>query len=274
MNQHFTCVPPGSGGGRGANVQFGCYQVLGNLHIRSGQSPSFTSPSGHPGQGNQRLAESVDGNPLTKWCFEHGGKTVQWQAEISEPATPKIYQFTSAEDMPQRDPLAWKLEGSMDGKTWVMLDERKGQQPFAKRHESKSYDVTKPTACRFFRFTFPPNPGVPHFQLAEIALDGVTSSVKPNPASYRRTLDLGDAIAGVDVEAGGLVVESGAGSVVTVHDAAGGVVEDALVVEVGVGVVISPEADAAAGPVEVALVDQLGVGQVVVGSTGDGEDAV
>ncbi len=36
VNRHFTCVPPGSGG-RGAKVQFGCYQVLGNLHVRSGQ---------------------------------------------------------------------------------------------------------------------------------------------------------------------------------------------------------------------------------------------
>ena len=34
VNQHFTCVPPGSGHGNGANVQFGCYQVLGNLRFK------------------------------------------------------------------------------------------------------------------------------------------------------------------------------------------------------------------------------------------------
>ena len=34
VNQTFTCKGPGSGGGRGANVPFGCYQVLGNLRLK------------------------------------------------------------------------------------------------------------------------------------------------------------------------------------------------------------------------------------------------
>jgi alpha-L-fucosidase 2 len=34
VNRHFTCEGPGSGHGSGANVPFGCYQVLGNLHLR------------------------------------------------------------------------------------------------------------------------------------------------------------------------------------------------------------------------------------------------
>jgi alpha-L-fucosidase 2 len=34
VNQHFTCVPPGSGAAVGANIQYGCYQVLGNLRLR------------------------------------------------------------------------------------------------------------------------------------------------------------------------------------------------------------------------------------------------
>jgi alpha-L-fucosidase 2 len=33
VNAHFTCQGKGSGRGRGANVPFGCYQVLGNLHL-------------------------------------------------------------------------------------------------------------------------------------------------------------------------------------------------------------------------------------------------
>jgi alpha-L-fucosidase 2 len=36
MNAHFTCVPPGSGKGLGANVPFGCYQVLGFLRFDIG----------------------------------------------------------------------------------------------------------------------------------------------------------------------------------------------------------------------------------------------
>ena len=34
MNQHFACKGPGSGFGNGADVPYGSYQVLGNLHIQ------------------------------------------------------------------------------------------------------------------------------------------------------------------------------------------------------------------------------------------------
>lgn len=34
VNANFTCQGKGSGKGRGANVPFGCYQVLGNLHLQ------------------------------------------------------------------------------------------------------------------------------------------------------------------------------------------------------------------------------------------------
>ena len=33
INQNFVCKGPGSGSGDGANVQFGCFQVLGNLTL-------------------------------------------------------------------------------------------------------------------------------------------------------------------------------------------------------------------------------------------------
>lgn len=198
VNQHFTCVPPGSAGG-----QFGCYQILGNLRIRSEQGLFYSSPSGHAGQGGQGVSESVDGNPKTKWCFEHGGAAVQWQVELPKEVKPARYRFTSADDVPERDPQQWKLEGSRDGKTWVVLDERHGQPPFSARSETKSYEIAKPAAVRFFRFTFPPNPGVPHFQLAEIALDGV---VKPPlaVANYRRSLDLQNATASVAYQLNGV----------------------------------------------------------------------
>lgn len=33
INKNFVCKGPGSGAGNGANVQFGCYEVLGTLHL-------------------------------------------------------------------------------------------------------------------------------------------------------------------------------------------------------------------------------------------------
>lgn len=40
VNQTFTCQGKGSGNGRGANVPFGCYQVLGNLTLEFETDPS------------------------------------------------------------------------------------------------------------------------------------------------------------------------------------------------------------------------------------------
>lgn len=34
INENFVCTGPGSGSGDGANVQFGCYQVLGNMTLK------------------------------------------------------------------------------------------------------------------------------------------------------------------------------------------------------------------------------------------------
>jgi len=43
VNQNFTCQGAGSGQGRGAKVPFGCYQVLGNLHLVFPQQTNIVS---------------------------------------------------------------------------------------------------------------------------------------------------------------------------------------------------------------------------------------
>ena len=80
--------------------------------------------------------------------------------------------------MPERDPRTWKLEGSNDGAAWTLLDERAGEPVFAERFASKSYEIARPAAFRYFRFTFAPNPGVTHFQVANIALEGDPEKAK------------------------------------------------------------------------------------------------
>ena len=53
VNSNFICKGPGSGSGTG-NGQYGCYQVLGNLHL------SFTSDSQAPVQNYRRELNLVD----------------------------------------------------------------------------------------------------------------------------------------------------------------------------------------------------------------------
>jgi alpha-L-fucosidase 2 len=196
--KNFTCKGAGSGNGSGANVPFGCYQVLGNLRFRFGTSedtPIIQCTSGHSAYfPDQEVEFSSDGVMETKWCVIHDGRPVVWQIHTGNKAIrPTKYNLTSAEDVPERDPRTWKLEGSMDGKEWVCLDEHTGEPMFPKRHETRSYTIAHPDEVRFLRFTFMPNPGVTHFQIAEIAIDGVTpveGEPEAEEENYSRILDL------------------------------------------------------------------------------------
>lgn len=211
VNANFTCQGKGSGHGNGVNAPFGCYQTLGNLRLRFGNAqagPALQCASGHRAwAAGQEIESSTDGNADTKWCIIHEGRPVVWQCDAgTNVASTSGYRFTSAEDVPGRDPRSWKLEGSSDGKAWTLLDEHKDEPIFAKRHETRAYKLAKPAAFRFFRFTFMPNPGVTHFQLSEIALDGVTvkAGAPATAEEYLRMLDLRTAAAEVSFKDGGV----------------------------------------------------------------------
>jgi len=203
--KHFTCKDAGSGNGNGANVPFGCYQILGNLRLRFGTAqdiPSLQCASGHTAYtANQEVEFSSDGNVDTKWCIIHEGRPVIWQIDMGKNIVrPTTYRLTSAEDVPERDPRTWRLDGSEDGKAWVLLDDHKDEPIFAKRNETRPYAIAHPAAARFLRFTFLPNPGVTHFQVAEIAIDGVTPYHAPADVradDYWRRLDLRTAAADI-----------------------------------------------------------------------------
>ena len=105
------------------------------------------------------------------------------------------YVLTSADDVPERDPQSWVLEGSSDGQAWQELDRQDLGKPFEKRHQARSFQLAKPQTFRLYRFAFTPQ-NAAHFQVAEIALTGVplTGGGTPPPADYRRELDLATGI--------------------------------------------------------------------------------
>jgi alpha-L-fucosidase 2 len=178
--------------------EFGCYQIFGDLFIELDGSAA-TRPAGvctsgqQPFQASEGPSAAADGQPSTKWCVEPRGKDVVWQTELPEPETITTYAFTSGNDVPERDPQAWRLEGSADGKTWSLLHEMKDQPPFAGRGETKTFTLplgANRAPIRHYRLVFPPNPGVSHFQLAEITLGAAAAG----PEGYRRSLDLATGI--------------------------------------------------------------------------------
>lgn len=181
--------------------EFGAYQNFGDLFLELDGAPggpaSGTCTSGHvPFNASEGAAAASDGNPGTKWCVEPNGKDVVWQIELPEAEAITSYAFTSGNDVPERDPQRWRLEGAADGKTWTLLQEMKDQPPFAGRGETKRFTLPlggDRAPMKHYRLTFPPNPGVSHFQLAEIAV-GKSATPAAAPEGYSRSLDLATGI--------------------------------------------------------------------------------
>jgi alpha-L-fucosidase 2 len=172
--------------------QFGCYQILADLTLDFG-GIEISSPSGHGNGDGKTIGGSADGDPASKWCITDlpaAGTPVSWQLKLAAPGNAANYSLTSAEDVPDRDPRTWVLDGSADGNTWITLD-RRSDVSFEQRRQRKSFAVAKPGAYRFYRFTFTPKTN--GFQVAEIALDGVGGPVAAE--GYERSLDLINGVA-------------------------------------------------------------------------------
>ena len=183
--------------GWGDANQFGCYQTLGDLIVDFDNSPEakLSSPSGHAAGDGNSIENTVDGDPGSKWCVNNGNTPVSWQMQFPVAQTVTSYAFTSGNDVPDRDPRSWVLEGSEDGKAWVEVDAKALDKPFEKRHQTKTFEIARPGAFRVYRFTFAPTPART-FQVAEISLAG---AVKPPPPvvgdGYRRDLNLMQGVA-------------------------------------------------------------------------------
>jgi alpha-L-fucosidase 2 len=99
VNSNFTCKGPGSAGG-----QYGCYQVLGNLHL------SFRTDTNGPVQGYRRELDLNDA--VTRMEFKRGGVTFSREMFVSAPDEvivlhleadrPKSISFTVRLDRPER----------------------------------------------------------------------------------------------------------------------------------------------------------------------------
>lgn len=180
--------------------KFGSYQNFGSLRF-SRTSQTMTSPNeaahNYQWTRNNKVDKSADGTDA-KWCFVHNTQKILWQAELAQPAVVSRYTLRSAEDVPERDPKSWVFQGSQDGKSWTTLDTRDLTAtstpvwPFAGRNQDQGFDFTNSTAYKFYRFEFTPNTAVPHFQVAEITLDGLPKN--PTVNKYSRALDLSQAL--------------------------------------------------------------------------------
>jgi arylsulfatase A-like enzyme len=98
---------------------------------------------------NETADAAFDGDANTKWLdFSLQGSWIQFKHDA--PVAVSGYAITSANDGPERDPKDWELQGSKDGKRWVTLDTRAGEQ-WSRRFEKRSFSCKKSKAFRFYR---------------------------------------------------------------------------------------------------------------------------
>lgn len=180
---------------------FGSYRDFGELVVTLGALPAAPTLTSDLGGGttsaSETAARTIDGSASSKWCIiapDEGTQawTATWTVDLPTPVAVAQYTFTSANDVPARDPQDWRLLGSADGQDWTELDARQhAATPFTARGQARSFTATNTTAYRYYRFEFRPKVGTSHFQVAEIALDGVTFAVPAEqvPEGYRRFLD-------------------------------------------------------------------------------------
>lgn len=99
VNTNFTCQGPGSAG-----AQYGCYQVLGNLHLR------FAGTTNEPFENYHRELDLNDA--VTDLQFDQNGVTYQREMFVSAPAQAMVLKlsankpgkisFTASLDRPER----------------------------------------------------------------------------------------------------------------------------------------------------------------------------
>jgi hypothetical protein len=101
----------------------------------------------------------------SKWFAPHDRASLEFR--LTEPIAADQYTLTSANDAPDRDPSAWTLSGSLDGRSWRTLDSRSGQS-FARRHQSRTFQIIEPAAYAHYRLEITGTNGSPHLQLEAV----------------------------------------------------------------------------------------------------------
>ncbi|GAA5484517.1 hypothetical protein Hsar01_03761 [Haloferula sargassicola] len=96
--------------------ELGFMDAIGDLDLTGVTitNPGGRSPAAEP------PASLIDGSIDSKWLDFNKAPVV---IDFGTPTTVTGYFLATANDAPERDPLRWKLEGSADGMTWILLDE-------------------------------------------------------------------------------------------------------------------------------------------------------
>jgi len=146
-----------------------------------------------PGSGNEAALDLFDNKVEggeTKWCCDGPPQFVA--IEFRDPWILTHFTIAAGNDVPERDPDVWRIEGSDDGTTWTTIYEYDddGVSPFSQRLEVIRFDVETdfptPAAYRWFRYSVDSVVSGGDHQIDEIELFGTPPP--PVPALDPRAL--------------------------------------------------------------------------------------
>ncbi|MFC5047006.1 basic secretory protein-like protein [Aquimarina hainanensis] len=128
----------------------------------------------------------IDDQSTTKYLTFHNKAWVQYKAKKSYKLV--SYTITSGNDAPSRDPKDWVLQGSNNGRSWVVLDERNNQD-FPNRREKRTFTVQDAGVYSYYRLTLTNNSGN-ILQLSEIELFGKETSLRSNQKNLEEAIEI------------------------------------------------------------------------------------
>ncbi|MBN1411007.1 MAG: discoidin domain-containing protein [Spirochaetales bacterium] len=120
------------------------------------------SPSG------EDITKLIDNNVNTKYLTFHASGWVQFTQSALSVITQ--YTITSANDVPDRDPYSWTLQGSTNGSTWTTIDSRSGED-FPNRFQTRTFSFSNSASYNYYRLNMNNNAGT-ILQIAEWELYG------------------------------------------------------------------------------------------------------
>lgn len=139
-------------GGINANAQI----------ITEGAKLTAEFPSSNPVENVSKL---TDHNLSTKFCIRNVA-AMWFKYELTASVVVAKYSISSANDMPDRDPKAWILQGSDDGLKWKDLDVKK-EAKFASRRVTNIYEFPNTVAYKFYRLNVTESNGASFLQFSE-----------------------------------------------------------------------------------------------------------
>ncbi len=136
-----------------------------NLFVTVGGTFSVSRETSGGADAVEASKYAFDGNSETKF-FLGDFNGVWLQVELNTATAANAYTITSANDIPDRDPTDWTLQGSQDGENWTTLDSRSGEE-FTSRFQQRVFWINNSTAYTFYRLNIQRNRAGTAFQMAD-----------------------------------------------------------------------------------------------------------